>query len=106
MQPEEPGHIGRCFGAGAYYPNHFFLLTMARRRRAIAGLLNKEIGAELCVNPGSHMKRPHRRELYVVSSASIENLPASPGVGPGCSGYNFRANCHSLPRNCIQNEQP
>jgi hypothetical protein len=49
MQPEEPGHIGRCFGAGAYYPNHFFLLTMARRRRAIAGLLNKEIGAKLCV---------------------------------------------------------
>ena len=43
------------------------------------------------------MKGPHRRELYAVSSAPIKNLPASPGVGPGCSGYNFRANCHSLP---------
>jgi hypothetical protein len=43
------------------------------------------------------MKGPHRRELYDVSSAPIKNLPASPGVGPGCSGYNFRANCHSLP---------
>jgi hypothetical protein len=43
------------------------------------------------------MKRPHRRELYAVSSAPIKNLPASPGVGPGCSGYNFRTNCHSLP---------
>jgi hypothetical protein len=47
--PKSRAAFGRCLGAGAHYPNHFFLLTMARRRRAIAGLLNKEIGAELCV---------------------------------------------------------
>jgi hypothetical protein len=35
--------------------------------------------------------------LAAHQSKSASKPGCRPGVGPGCSGYNFRTNCHSLP---------
>jgi hypothetical protein len=44
-------------------------------------LLNGRFGSGKVLNPGSHMERPHGRELQAVSGAPIKKLPASSGVG-------------------------
>src|SRR6266478_4077584 len=44
-------------------------------------LLNGRFGSGKIVNPGSHMKRSHKRELQTVSAAPVIKLPARPGVG-------------------------
>src|SRR5208282_1466572 len=44
-------------------------------------LLNGRFGSGKVLNPRSHMKRPHGREVQAMSGAPVKKLPASPRVG-------------------------